>query len=264
MAIPYARMGDWIDANVFLGSWPFRETLPGHASGMAEKLRSLGFSGAVVTPAESALYDDPFEAARALSDALDEGFDWKLLAVTNPLLPDCSGDLDALDSLNAAGLRLLPSYHGYGLVSAEARELLKACDERELPVMVSFRLIDERCENPTCRQKVPGQYDLERLVSETRCPLVLSGLYFDQVMSVAGKLRARENTWVEIAVLKGPAFAVDELVDAVGAERVMYGSLAPVYYPESALERVLTGGLDESARLLVLRDNARKVFWGQA
>ena len=57
-------MAEWIDANVFLGSWPFRETLPRDAPGMAEKLRSLGFSGAVVTPAESVLYNDPFEAAR--------------------------------------------------------------------------------------------------------------------------------------------------------------------------------------------------------
>ena len=83
-------------------------------------------------------------------------------------------------------------------------------------------------------------------------------------MAVAEKLRAREDVWVEIAMLKGPAFAVDELVDALGAERVLYGSEAPVYYPESALERVLTGKLDERARALVMRENARKAFWGRA
>ena len=144
-------MSDWIDANVFLGSWPFRQALPNSPAEMAGKLRSLGFSGAAVTPAESVLYDDPFEAARLLSGALDGDFDWKLLAVANPLLPDCSGDLDALGSLNAAGLRLFPSCHGYSLVSPESRGLLKGCEERGLPAMVSFRLIDERCDNPACR-----------------------------------------------------------------------------------------------------------------
>jgi predicted TIM-barrel fold metal-dependent hydrolase len=52
-------------------------------------------------------------------------------------------------------------------------------------------------------------------------------------------------------------------VEAVGAERIVYGSLWPLQTPSSMLNLVATGGFDATAREAMLWGNA-KAFLGES
>jgi predicted TIM-barrel fold metal-dependent hydrolase len=184
-----------------------------------------------------------------------------LLAVLNPAFPGWRHDLERAGRMGVWGVRLFPNYHAYRLREPAALALFDELRRLSRPVVLSLRLWDERCHHPT--NLVPAvplddvKYVLERY---PELPVVIAGGTYQEARDLAPLLVARPAAGFEISYLKTPMSAVEALVELLGAERVLYGSGAPLNYPESAYLRVTMADLPAAARASILGGNAQRLF----
>ena len=133
------------------------------------------------------------------------------------------------------GIRLHPNYHGYQLDDPACARLLKLAVERRLLVQVALGMEDERMMHPLLRVPPVDTAFLANAVKQT------PGLRL-VLLNALGRLGGRPlldliaagDVYVEIATLEGVG-GLANVLRQVPAERVLFGSFAPLFYFESAL-----------------------------
>lgn len=147
--IDQPREEEIIDANAFLGRWPFFpfEASPADVIGyMDEK----GVDRALVSSTEAIWYRNAHRGNRDLAEAV-AGYEDRLvpIATINPSYSAWRGDLEECDTeFGMQGVKLLPNYHDYDLADAETKALLSECAARDLPVIIVATLDDQRQRHP--------------------------------------------------------------------------------------------------------------------
>lgn len=74
--------------------------------------------------------------------------------------------------------------------------------------------------------------------------------------------RAHPRIFLEICSSWRNIGSIEELVEAAGADRVLYGSDMPLLDPRIHVGRVVTADIPESAKQQVLGENARRLLFG--
>ncbi|MFH5800553.1 amidohydrolase family protein [Haladaptatus sp. CMAA 1911] len=141
--------GDVVDANAYLGHWPFRE-LDASADGVLETMDETGIDTAVVSSLESVCYRDVHPGNRTLAAAIDGHEDrFVPFATVNPRYAAWEEDLEeCVEELGMQGVKLLPNYHDYDLDDPAAVELGRRCADLGVPVMLVATLEDQRGRHP--------------------------------------------------------------------------------------------------------------------
>jgi uncharacterized protein len=252
-----------VDTNVYVGRWPWRRLPLDDAAALVAKLKSHGVTQAWACSFEGLFQRDLRGVNERLADACRSMGEGLLVCVgsINPTLPDWEEDVRRCQEVfEMQVIRLHPNYHGYKLDAEPAGRVLSAAAERGLVVQMAVSMEDERTQNRVFRVPHVDCGPLAKLVAE-RPSLKLIVLNAFRALSIkdAEKLAAAGNVSFDIAMLEGVG-GVGRLVLQIGLEHVVFGSLAPLFYFESARQKLRESELGGFQVEAITSGNAKRLL----
>jgi predicted TIM-barrel fold metal-dependent hydrolase len=252
-----------IDVNCFVGHWPFRRIPYRTVDDIRQLMARTNTQGALVTPLAGLFYKDCLSAVREMLNELEAGSHpnvWPV-AVLNPAFPGWQDDLAiVVDEWGCVALRLFPGYHGYRLTDPQAADLLETVQDRELPLMISVRVEDERLHHWLVKvQPIPCPDITWVLGAYPHLKLVLCEVKPDEVDQLCGDIRNHPHASVDTSA-RMPQFYLEKMVRQLGSDRIMYGTGMPLKYPECALFQVSDAQLSEVSERKIFSENACRTF----
>lgn len=234
-----------IDAYTLLGSWP-RAEMDLSVEALAAGMQARGISRSLVTHTAAIFYDS----------ALGNDQVWQLcrqyeplvpVAVINPLqYPACLNEIDRRIEQGVQVFRLCPREHGYPLSGSVGplREVLRHFEEARLllvdavglPAPVVTADLDDLLPVPTAIS-----VDSAGLGTALQCG------------------RSGANLWVETSRLSAGG-AIEAAVKHLGANRVVFGSGAPLFSLGAAVMSLQYAELSDADRAAVFEGNAARVL----
>jgi len=222
-----------IDTSVFCGCWPFRPTAVRDLGGLKERLAAGGARSAWVSSAEAVFAPDPMQAnepmlAELAGVAGDDFF--VAIAAVNPTLATWRADAEACLARSCCrALKLFPGYHAYELAAAGADEVAELAGSAGVPVCVQILMLDPRSQHPASIVEAPPPAALTDIaLRHPRTRFLACGA----LTAHLEKLSEAENVWVEISHVDGDQ-ALRKGVEAMGPERIVFGSHSPYHYFEA-------------------------------
>jgi predicted TIM-barrel fold metal-dependent hydrolase len=179
----------------------------------------------------------------------------------NPKLPDWEEDLRrCAETHRMPGIRLHPNYHGYTLADPDFVRLLRLATERHLMVQLALVMEDERMMHPLLRVDPVASAPLASLVRQTPgLRLVL----LNALRTLRGEslleLVLAGQVYVEISMLEGVG-GVGRILEQLPAERLLFGSHAPLFYFEAALLKLKESPLNAGQLDAIRRLNAQRLL----
>lgn len=251
-----------IDSNTYVGRWPFRRLSYAGARGLMSLMQRTSTDVALAAPLAGAFYRDCLSAVEEMLE--DDGWDderFRPVAVIDPTFPGWEADLDTmLNRLGCVAVRVLPNYHGYSLHEDCALQLAKRVHDRGVPLVITVRMQDERSHHRRMLVEavpVDGIRFLMRALPTAR--LLLSNITWHEVLSLRAEFDVATQAGWEMSYKPPPGY-LERAVSDIGSGRVLYGSGAPLQYPEAALAVVHQAKISDDDRSAILGGNAARFF----
>lgn len=249
-----------IDVNVNLSRWPLRRVPLDDTRELVTKLRRHGVLQAWAGSFDGLVHKDIAAVNSRLAEECRQRGRGLLrpFGSINPMLPDWEDDLRrCVEEHHMPGIRLHPNYHGYKLDDPAFARLLRLAVEHNLIVQLAVVMEDERMMHPLFQVAPVDIAPLAGLVKETPA---LRLVLVNALRTLRGEplLRLLEagKVYVEISMLEGVA-GVGQLLEHVPANRILFGSHAPLFYFESALLKLKESPLAEDVSKAIRHGNAR-------
>lgn len=258
-----AGNGRIVDTHVYLSRWPGRRVIGDQPTELVAELKKQGVVQAWAGSYDALLHKDIAAVNERLAEDCSRHGEGLLrpFGAINPTLPDWEEDLRRCqEQFHMPGIRVHPNYHSYGLDDPVFRKLLQICAGRKLVVQIAAWMEDERTQVPELQASIVDLRPLAGLlesVPESRV-MVLNG--FISVRSAPlpwDRLKRFDNLAFDIAMLE-QLMGVKVLIDAVGLERVVFGSYSPMFYFESAFLKLREAGLSARQSNAILTENAAR------
>ena len=251
-----------LDASAIVGSWPFLDTTGNTLESLAAKLTEVGVRGAALAPAESILHPEPMAGNRRLiaaARAYRGPLAAHLTPIIDPSLPIWREHLDACVREGGpalAGIKILPNYHVYPADSAPVHELAEALEARGLTLCIQVRMFDERSHHRLMRVPPVAAAEIVRLASaHPRLPILVCGPYIREL----SEYKAAPNVSAEMSFVESGR-TLQEALAALGPDRLLMGTHAPLLYPAAGVAKVDADDLPAGDRLKLAEGNFRRVF----
>lgn len=241
-----------IDVNVHLSRWPFRRVAGDDPRELVAMLRRHGVVQAWAGSFDALLHKDinAVNERLAADCAASKGFLVPFGAL-NPMLPDWQEDLRRIaDVHHMKGIRLYPNYHRYTLADAIAAQSLAAAAKRSLRVQIVLAMEDERTQNALIRVPPVDIAPVPELLSS------VAGLQL-MLLNAARPLPRLTGVFCDFAMQESP-YAVGHVLSAVGEDRTVLGSHAPLFYMTAASLKLKEGGLSADQVRAITTSNAAK------
>jgi len=129
----------------------------------------------------------------------------------------------------------------------------------KLPVTISMRMEDER--NTYIFQ--PRKLDMDEidvLVNHQSCTFVLSSLRIGECTELKSTIKKRDNVYLDTAGMKDGLFTVERAIALVGADKLVFASMAPINCIASTLLLIQKDEVSEENREKILFRNAHRIF----
>lgn len=247
-----------IDFNAKLGHWPYRPVWD--MDGLLRRMDELQIERAVVSSLSAVHYFNPQDGNEELFRAIAPHRDRFIpMAVLKPQFVGCADDLDrCLEEYGMAGLVLHPGYHRYSLDAPELAPLMARMAAAGRPVCVQAAIEDTR-----------RQYDRE--IVQDMPPLAIGafmrawpgvrivalGLKWGQPEELGDPFP--ENGYFDTSNYEAMG-AIEHAVALFGAERLLFGTHAPLFTPHANVAKLQTAELTEDERLAIAEGNARRLL----
>lgn len=245
------------DASAWVGMWPFTATRQTDLAGLVRQLAALGVTGALVSPLNAVLGPDPMLANDDLLAEIEgfprDDFVVRAAPVLDPSLPGWDRDLARLVGHPAVtAIRIVPNYHGYDVAGQSALALADAASHAGKPVVVQVRVLDERAHHPLMKVPAVPVADVARLATAVPgATFVMAGAFQAELALVAGQA----NVLAEVSSVESTD-ALGNAIEALGVDRLLLGTHAPVYEPAVAVAKLLYGGASEAIQRRIGWENA--------
>lgn len=142
--------------------------------------------------------------------------------------------------------RFFPHRQGWSIESLYFARLLKAVARTGKPAIVSA--------------SSPGDATrLLRLAGESEATIVMCGLGYATIGEALAAMQEETRLFLEMHVIPLP-FQVEVIMEAVGADRLLFGSMSPLHYTSPTLRMIEQAEIPLSAKALILGGNARRLF----
>ena len=250
-----------VDVNAFIGRWPFWPIPACSAEQVSLELARCGIERAAICSTRSVFVhcaDGNAEAEAAAQRHPDRFIAWACLGPLETTTGRTRGSLDLGEyaARDFRGVRIYPQHHSYHpLYTAFLDGLLEQATARRWPVMLPLRI--------TMNWAMPmlGLDLIDALISRhPRVPWVLAGINYLHELELARTLMRRyETVHLETSCIMGFE-AVAGLVNDCGAERILFGSGAPVQHGAAGLTKILHAAVSDTVREQILGANARRLM----
>jgi len=246
-----------IDTHVYVGHWPKQRLLNEALANLAALLKSNNVSEAWIGSFEGLFHKDIAAVNQRLSDLVKSvptqfrPIKLRAFGTINPTLPDWKDDVRRChETFEMRGVRLHPNYHGYTLDDPRFSQLLETCAANGLVVQLVCWMDDDRRQvlSPNTTRvdlkplaaKVAPLKELRLVIASgyqtaddeaIRAILPMKQVYFDFAQATSGS-------------------AIRELLDKASANRVLFGSGAPLHdiaAPRAALQKTELKQIERSA-----------------
>jgi hypothetical protein len=251
-----------VDTHVYLSRWPGRRVPGDQPEELVSGLRKQTVVQACAGSFDALLHKDIGAVnERLAADCTKYGQGLLLpFGAVNPMLPDWEEDLRRChETFRMPGIRVHPNYHSYTLGDPVFSRLLRVSAERNLIVQIAAWMEDERTQLPALQAQIVDLQPLAMLlesVPKARV-MVLNGFVRLSGQLPWERIKRFDNVLFDFAMLE-QLMGLKVLVDAIGVERVVFGSYSPMFYFESAFLKLREGDLSPSQSEAVLRGNAAR------
>jgi predicted TIM-barrel fold metal-dependent hydrolase len=242
-----------IDVNAAVGRWPFAAGWAERADELAAAMADAGVRQAHVSAVEAVLAPDPLAATQRACDLLTGHERLIPAAVADPTLRTAEADLRRVVSNWPVRLvKLYPSFGGYSAEDDRVAGMVQTAGAEGVLTAVVMRLEDDRNQHRVMRADPVGVDAVTSLAAKVApLPLlVLNGLK-GEVADLTGRA---ENLLFDIAFVESGASLPDLLRD-VPAERLVFGSNAPLFYPQAAAAKLAHAEVGEGQRRAIAVGN---------
>lgn len=249
------------DINTTIGHWPFRQVPHESPSELRALLRAKGITGAAVAHTHGLFYLNCHDANLELAQAISghTGF-FVGVATLNPMYAAWERDLPACrEKLGLRALRLAPQYHGYQLGCPESLAIARAAAELALPVLVPHRVVDVRGRHWFDTEETVGFAHIAAFceaVPETKVIVTEGSFDADLVLTKDGSFCC-PNLYLELSRARD---GLCNLPAAIAAERMLFGSGAPLKSISPALLKLELADADELGKQQIAWGNAHKLL----
>lgn len=250
-----------IDCNANLGNWPFRRTTYNDPASLLERLGRVGIERAWVTLLDAVMYKNVHAGNAPLAEMVADFPALLPVATINPIWPAWEKDLaECAGPLGFRGVRVNPNYHGWALGDAVFGELLTAAGELGMFVEIAVRMTDERHHHPLVMVPPVNLAPLPAAAaSHPSVSVVVANVKNGEAAALAHSGELPGNVYFEMSHIES-INGVKTTADAVGIERVLFGTHAPYYYPEAAHLKVFTESeLSEAEIAAISHENAERM-----
>ncbi|MCW5981362.1 MAG: amidohydrolase family protein [Bryobacteraceae bacterium] len=262
-----AQSDGLIDTHVYLSRWPGRRLIGDETEELVRSLKEAGVAEGWAGSFDALLHKDiaAVNARVAAECSRRGGGVLKPVGAVNPTLPDWEDDVRRCqEEFRMPAIRLHPNYHNYTLADPAVARLFPLAAERRLTIQIAAWMEDERTQFPLLQVPIVDLEPLPGLMEKTpeAKVMVLNGF-----ISVRGierllpRLKTLGNLAFDIAMLE-QMLGVRVLIDAVGVERVIFGSYSPMFYLESALLKLRESVLTATELAAVRNGNAKRLAAG--
>lgn len=259
---PVHQRDGLIDVNVNLSRWPLRSLPLDNPAALVARLRQQGVTQAWAGSFDGLLSKDLANVnTRLAAECRRHGRGLLLpFGSINPQLPDWEEELRrCAEQHQMPGIRLHPNYHGYKLEDPDFARLLRLAADRGLIVQLVLVMEDERMMHPLLRVEPVDTTPLAKIIQRT------PGLRL-VFLNALGKTRGQPllelltagEVYVEISMLEGVG-GITNLLAQVPADRVLFGSYAPLFYFESSLLKLKESPLTADQLRALQSGNARRL-----
>ncbi|WP_135553533.1 amidohydrolase family protein [Paenibacillus cymbidii] len=254
---PSPETAGLIDVSAWTGNWPFTKLRYGGLPELKVKLQSLQVARAFVAPIEAILEQDPSRANKELLAATDDPF-WSPVPVIDLSYANWQETFAyAANDSRVKMVKLLPNYHMYELSESKLQPLVALARQRSLVISIQIRVEDVRGQYPL--MKVADVDVLQAANIALRFPeqpFLLGNLHAAELREA---LRAADNVYADLASLE-QVDIVKEVEERYPAERVLFATHSPFYFPEAAVYKLrLTEAGPDTVRAIGSA-NARRLF----
>jgi predicted TIM-barrel fold metal-dependent hydrolase len=222
--------GSLIDTHVYIGNWPLRRLSAEMPAALVAQLRRAKVTQAWAGNFDGVFHKDVHGANSRLVKMCREAGNGLLMPIgtVNPMLPDWEEDLRRChESFKMPGIRLHPNYHGYALDEPRFIRLVELAATRGLFVQIVAQLDNVGKRNLTPRILRVDLAPLSKIAHQIgHVRLLIAGTVLKDVDSLDHLLK-KSKTYFDCAqAVEAEPFR--KLVNRVSAERVVYGSAAPL------------------------------------
>lgn len=244
------------DINCLIGHWPFRKIRKNSFDDLKKAHAENGISSGYVSSIDSIFYNDPFEGDEELHEII-KGSGYHHVLTVNPALPEYTGDIEKGAKLfDIKGVRIYPGYHGYGLDCQSIDRLCAILRDLRLPLFLTLRMEDERLDH-IVRPAAIQTDDLAKFIKKYKeNSIILLNIRFPELMALKDAINSNKNVFFDTCGLKDPLFPVERLLEIFDAEKILYGSLYPLYCMKSSTLIVEKADIQEPVK--------EKIFYGNS
>jgi uncharacterized protein len=229
-----------VDANAWLGHYPFRAAGDTSADGLLRVMDRHGIDQAVVSSLHSVFYSDAHSGNEELARWVRPHRDRLIPCATlDPQYPGWQQDLrQCHEEWGMRGVRLFPEHHRFSLVSPQCIGLVSQAAQRGLHIAIPMRLEDRRQRH---WMDATGEVKLGDIAELARkCPqsdiVVLEAIGVESSVFVNDPSLADARVLFEFSrmatVLQR---TIPTLLERLGSRRLIFGTGMPLKIPGPAL-----------------------------
>lgn len=234
-----------VDANTYIGHWPFRQRWHNTCKGRLERMKRFGVDLALVSNLNGVFYKNPQAANEELFEELKSAKQFQdrfiPFAVINPVYAAWRDHFsESTGRMRMKGIRLYPKYHGYSLADPACVELVKRARDLGLPVAISLRMVDSR---PSSWMDLPRseEWALRDVVPIMRSVPDAKFLILNVANSAVlpeEETRLLRNSDVVMDTAGRNLVNLGELLKTYGPTKFAFGSHAPILDDVTGLLRI--------------------------
>ena len=246
-----------IDLFAHCGPWTRRD-IGVEPAGLWDQLAPFGVQKVYAGRLEALWFENAHDANRH-AESLPPGPPGVVrVPVLDPSLATWREELDRLQARGPVPMVLLyPNYHSYALDSVDV--MFDALAKRRIVAQIVARMDDPRRQHRLAQvSDVAPDVVLAAAVRHPGTRILLCGAMITGLKSLAAKVGNVRNLWADTSQVDGVG-AVQGLMKTAWGDRLVFGSHAPLFYPEAALGRVVLD-LDDAECEAVLRGNAARLI----